>query len=157
MNRSTFALFVALLIHLLLLLIFWILGTISPDMKKVTKPKEQKIKISLKERPKTDKKSGMTKKRIKPPKIAPPMPKGKQLKKLIKKPPVKFEPKKPMKKPKLNKPKKPTPKPKVKPKPKVEPLPPQKPYIPLLAKKKDSNTTRKLKKEKKLKMLSLDV
>ena len=72
------------------------------------------------------------------------MPKGKQLKKIVKpnKPPVKFEPNKPVKKPTLNKPKKPT-KPKMKPKPKVEPLPPQKPFIPLIEKKvKDLNKTK---------------
>jgi len=148
-SRSTFALFVALLIHLLLLLLFWIFGTIAPAIKQ--KPQEEKIKISLKEMPKTAKKSGITKQKVKPPKIAPPMPKGKQLKKLVKKPPIKFEPKKPVRKPRLNKPKKPIQKPKNKPRPKVEPLPPQKPYIPLLAKKKDVNTSKKLKKETKSK------
>ena len=148
MNRSTFALFVALLIHLLLVLIFWILGTISPDMKKEQKPQEKKIKISLKEMPKVDKKSGLTKEKIKPSPIAPPMPKGSQLKKIVKQAPIKYEPNKPIKKPTLNK--KPTPtKPKPKPKPKVEPLLPTKPYIPLLAKKKDENLTKKLKKETK--------
>ena len=136
MNRSTFALFVALLIHLLLVLIFWILGAISPDIKKVEKQKEEKIKISLKEMPKKEKKSGLTKKKVKQTPIAPPMPKGKQLKKLVKKPPVKFQPKKPVKTPTLNKPKLSKPKPKHIPKPKVEPLPPTKPYIPLIQKKK---------------------
>jgi len=136
LNRSTFALFVALLIHLLLVLIFWILGTIAPDIKKVAKPKEEKIKISLKEMPKKEKKSGLTKKKVKQTPIAPPMPKGKQLKKLVKKPPVKFKPKKPVKTPTLNKPKPSKPKPPKKLKPKVEPLPPQKPYIPLIETKK---------------------
>jgi len=145
LNRSTFALFVALLIHFLFLLLFWILGTLSPEAKKHLKKEENKIKISLKEMPKTQKKSGLTKKKIKQPEIAPPMPKGKQLKKIVKptKPPVKFEPKKPIKKPVLNKPKV-KPKPKPKPKPKVEPLPPQKPFIPLLEKKKDVNITKKV-------------
>ena len=134
MNRSTFALFVALLIHLLLVLTFWILGTITPDITKAHKPKEEKIKISLKEMPKKHKKTGLTKKKVKQTPVAPPMPKGKQLKKIVKKSPVKYEPKKPHKKPKLNKPKN-KPKPKPKPKPKVEPLPPTKPYIPLAEKK----------------------
>jgi outer membrane biosynthesis protein TonB len=130
------------------MLIFWILGTISPDIKKEQKPQEKKIKISLKEMPKVDKKSGLTKEKIKPSPIAPPMPKGSQLKKIIDKPPVKFEPSQPIKKPTLNK--KPTPtKPKPKPKPKIEPLPPVKPYIPLLAKKPDVNLTKKPKKETK--------
>ena len=98
MNRSTFALFVALLIHLLLVLIFWILGVISPDIEKKKKPQENKIKISLKEMPKVDKKSGLTKEKVKPSPIAPPMPKGSQLKKIIKQPPIKYEPSQPVKK-----------------------------------------------------------
>lgn len=148
LNRSSFALLVALLIHLLFLLIFWILGTLSPEVIK-PKPQEEKIRISLKELPKKHKKSGLNKHKPKPQKIAPPMPKGKQLKKIVKpnKPPVKFEPKKPAKKPTLNKPKKPS-KPKTKPKPKVEPLPPQKPFIPLIEKKKkDVNKTKPTKKD----------
>ncbi len=117
-------------------------------MKREQKPQEKKIKISLKEMPKVDKNSGLTKKKVKPTPIAPPMPKGSQLKKIIKQPPVKYEPKQPVKKPVLNK--KPTPtKPKPKPRPKVEPLPPVKPYIPLLAKKPDVNVTKKPKKEVK--------
>ena len=147
MNRSTFALFVALLIHLLFILLFWLLGTFSPEIKK-PKQEEKKIKISLKEMPKKYKKSGLTKdKKVTPPEIAPPMPKGKQLKKIIKKQPVKYEPKKPVRKPKLNPPKKVKTEPKQK--PKVEPLPPTKPYIPLLAKKKDINRTKELKKTPK--------
>jgi len=142
LNRSSFALFVALLIHLLFLLFFWVLGTLTPEMPK-PKQEEQKIKISLKEMPKKHKKSGLDKTKPQPTKIAPPMPKGKQLKKIVKpnKPPVKFEPKNPVKKPVLNKPKtKPVQK---KPKPKVEPLPPTKPYIPLIEKKaKDKNRTK---------------
>ena len=146
MNRSTFALFVALLIHLLFVLLFWILGTLSSEVKK-PKQEEQKIKISLKELPKKHKESGLNKNKPKPQKIAPPMPKGKQLKKIVK-PPVKFEPKKSKKTPVLNKPK-PKTKPKVKtpPKPKVEPLPPVKPLIPLIEKKKDVNKTKKPKND----------
>jgi len=136
LNRSTFALFVALLIHLLLMLLFWILGILAPDIKKTEKPKEHKIKISLKEMPKKEKTTGITKKKIKKTPIAPPMPKGEQLKKLVKKAPVKFKPKKPVKTPKLNKPKSLKTKVKPKPKPKVEPLPPQKPYIPFIKQKK---------------------
>ncbi len=84
MNRSSFALFVALLIHLLLLLTFWILGN---SMKQTHKPiqKEKKIKISLKELPKKYKKSGITKKKtVQKKTIIPPMPKGSQLKKISK-------------------------------------------------------------------------
>jgi len=149
LNRSTFALAIALLVHLVLVLVFWILGLITPEIKKPAQQEEQKIKISLKDLPKKHKESGLNKKKPKPQKIAPPMPKGSQLKKIVKpnRPPVKFEPKKPRKKPVLNKPKpklkaKPTPKPK----PKVEPLPPTKPYIPLIE-KKDINKTKKVKKK----------
>ncbi len=130
MNRSFFALFVALIIHLLLIIIFWLFGNYAQEIKKEIKPQEKKIKISLKEMPKT-KKAGDIKKKVKPSIVAPPMPKGKQLKKIIKKPPVKYKPKAKPKKPKLN----PKPKPKTKPIPKVAPLPPKKPYIPLIKKK----------------------
>ena len=71
MNRSSFALFVALLIHLLLLALFWVLGTLTPEMKKAPQEKEKKIKISLKEMPKTEKKSGHVEKKVKPTPIAP--------------------------------------------------------------------------------------
>ena len=147
MNRSSFALLVALLIHLLFILLFWVLGTLSPKLKE-PKQEEQKIKISLKELPKKHKTSGLNKKKPKPQKTAPPMPKGKQLKKIVKpnKPPVKFEPKKPVKKPILNKPKT-EPKPPVKKKPKIEPLPPKKPFIPLIKKKKDVNKTKVVKEK----------
>ena len=152
MNRSSFALFVALLIHILFLVLFWVLGMMSPDVKKPIKKQENRMKVSLKEMPKTSKDSGITKK-VKPPKdtIAPPMPKGKQLKKIVKpekravkkitkQPKVKYEPKKIKKQPKIKK--KPTNKPKkkvLKKKtiPKIAPLPPEEPYVPLKPKKKD--------------------
>jgi len=129
-------------------MLFWVLGTITPSIQKVEKPKEHKIKISLKEMPIKHKKSGLTKKKIPQPKIAPPMPKGSQLKKITPQKTVKYEPKKPVKKPKLNKAKKvpKKPKPKIK---KVEPLPPEKPYIPLLAKKEKPKPQEKTSKEKK--------
>ena len=135
MNRSSFALFVALLIHLIFLFIFWLLGTLAPEMPK-PKPKENKIKISLKEMPVKTKNSGVTKEKVKPTPIAPPMPKGSQLKEIVKPPPIKYEPKKHKpKKPKLN------PKPKVnKPKPepkKVETEIPKKDYVTLQRKEKE--------------------
>jgi len=151
-NRSTFALFVAILIHLVFFLLLWIIfSTASTDINKQLKKQENKIKISLKEMPVKHKKSGLEKKKIPQPKIAPPMPKGSQLKKIVKpSKPVKYEPKKPVKKPKLNKPKKVSKK--KPPEPKIEPLPPKKPYIPLLSKKKeDQNITKKIKKEPKKK------
>jgi len=145
LNRSSFAFFVALLIHILIMLLFWILGSIAPKIE--VKPKEKRVKVSLRELPKKYKDAGDLNKKIKPTPIAPPMPKGAQLKKIIKKPPVKYEPKKTVKKPKLN----PKPKQKVikpKPKPKVEPIPSKKPYIALSKPKKDLNTTKKEDKKK---------
>ena len=109
MNRSNFALFVALLIHLLLILTFWVLGSILPEIEKTEPSEEKRIKISLKELPKAIKKAAPKKKIIpevktvvEVPKIAPPMPKGSQLKKIIKKAPVKYKPKLKPKTPKLN-------------------------------------------------------
>jgi len=135
LNRSTFALFVAILIHLLFVLLFWILGLLAPDLKTPKKEQEQKIKISLKEMPQKHKESGINKTKPKPQKIAPPMPKGKQLKEIVKY-------KKSVKQPTLNKPKS-KPKPKVAPKPKIEPIPSPKPFIPLIEKKEDFNKTKK--------------
>ena len=130
MNRSSFAFFVALLIHLLLLLLLFIFTTLTPNIQKPHKPKEQKIKISLKEMPKKHKKTGVIKEKVKKTPIAPPMPKGKQLKKIIKKPPVKYKPQKKKTTPKLNKPK--VQKKEIsKPVAKRQALPPKKPYIPL--------------------------
>ncbi len=147
MNRSNIALLIAVLIHIIFLLLFWIVTSIQPkdsDPKK----EEKKIKISLKELPKKYKKSGLTKKKVSEPKIAPPMPKGSQLKKIVKKPPVEFKPKKEPKETNLNKQK-----PKKTPKDtkeieklvkKIKPLPPVEQYIPL--KQADKN----VKKEEPL-------
>jgi len=149
LNRSSFAFFVALLIHLLIVLLLWVAVTYSPQVERPQEIKEKKIKISLKELPKKKKKMGDTKQKVKPTPIAPPMPKGSQLKKIVKeplvtKPPVKYKPKVKPKKPKLN----PRPKPKKpKVKPKIEPLPPTKPYIPLIKKEEP----KKVKKEPKIK------
>lgn len=132
MNRSYFALFVALLIHLLLLLIFWFLGTITPEIKKPEKPKENRIKVSLKEMPKKMKASGEKKEILqKPQEIAPPMPKGSQLKKIVtplnEKAPIKYEPEKIEQKESVQK----DSIQKVENKPKIEPIPPSKPYVKL--------------------------
>ena len=118
------------------------MGTIASDDVKPAKQEENKIKISLKEMPIIDKKSGLTKEKIKEPEIAPPMPKGSQLKKTVEQPPIKYEPKKqPIKETKLNKP------PKPEPKPKVEPLPPKKPYIPLMELKNNDNKMKNIRKK----------
>jgi len=146
LNRSFFALFVALLIHLLFLVLFLILESFISKVQEQVKPAEKKIKISLKEMPKKHKDSGRKKEKVKPSIIAPPMPKGSQLKKIIKKPPIKYEPKKVIKTPKLN------PKPKIEkqnPKLKKEPISQVKSFIPLVQVKKENNITKEkvIKKE----------
>ena len=116
-------------------------------MKK-TEPKEEKIKISLKEMPEKRKESGVVKEPTKQTPIAPPMPKGKQLKELLEKPNVTFKPKETLKTPTLNKPKKAVSKPEPKPEPKSEPLESQKPFIPLYAQKIEETPIKEAKKEK---------
>lgn len=143
MNRSYFALFVALLIHFVLLLLFWLLGTMTPEIKQEQKPQENKMKVSLKEMPIVSKDAGDKKEIIKKPTpAAPPMPKGKQLKEIVtpisKKPPIKYEPKKAQAAKKVERTEtkndiKPTHTKKQQSvqKPKIEPMPPSKPYIPV--------------------------
>jgi outer membrane biosynthesis protein TonB len=127
----------------------------TPEMKKnEPKEEEQKIKISLKEMPIKHKESGLPKAEPKqePAPIAPPMPKGSQLEKIVEQPPVKYEPKQEPKPTKLNKEQKPS-KAKEKPveQPKVEPLPPEKPYIPLAEEKVEKPKPKKEpKKEESL-------
>ncbi|MEN8147487.1 MAG: hypothetical protein ABFR02_07695 [Campylobacterota bacterium] len=146
MSRSTAAFLIALMFHLLLILLFLLLGYYTPKVEKVEPPEEHRIKVSLKERPKATK-SAPVKNEAKP-KKAELMPKGKQLKKIQEKPFIKHIPKPPVKRqPPVTKvePKKPEPK-----KPKVEPLPPEKPYIPVIDKpiaKVDENRTKAPKKE----------
>ncbi len=151
MNRSSFAFFVALLIHVIIFLLLWILWTITPNIKQKTVHKEKRIKISLKEMPRKHKKSGMTKQKVKPSPIAPPMPKGAQLKKIIKQKTVKYQPKKIPKIPKLNKPKttKKIIRKRVK-KQKVTPLPTKKFYIPLQKKSEPKKIKKVEKKQNKL-------
>lgn len=146
-KRLEISLIIALLIHILFAMpIIELYNYYSGNTHHEAKHQERKIKISLKEMPVKHKKSGLTKKKIPQPKIAPPMPKGSQLKKIVKPAkPIKYEPKKPLKKPKLNKAKKVAKK--RPPKPKIEPLPPKKPYIPFLAEKKETNTTKEIKKK----------
>ena len=149
MNRSSFAFFVAVLIHVIIFLLLWILWTLVPDVKPQTPHKEKRIKISLKEMPKKHKKSGLSKQKVQPTPVAPPMPKGSQLKKIVKSKTVKYEPKKIPRKLKLNKPKK-TKKiiKKTVKQPKVKPLPTKKLYIPVQKKEKKG----KKQKEKKSKL-----
>jgi len=146
MNRSTAAFLIALMFHLLLIMLFLLLGFYTPKVEKVKPPEEHRIKVSLKEKPKVTKDAAV-KNKTKPSKQKL-MPKGKQLKKIQKKPFIKHTPKPPAKprKPVTKiEPKKPQPK-----KPKVSPLPPEKPYIPVKQKpiaKVDENKTKPPKKK----------
>ncbi|MDY0120655.1 MAG: hypothetical protein RBR54_01825 [Sulfurimonas sp.] len=116
MGRSSFAFFVALLIHLLLFLLYWILLQNAPKKEEPIK-EEEKIKISLKEMPIKKKESGVIEKKVAPTPKAPPMPKGSQLKEIVKAPPVTYKKPEVQKPTKLNPPKE----------PKVAPKPPRKP------------------------------
>lgn len=88
--------------------------SMTPEHKK--KPVEEKrIRVSLKELPPKRKKPASMQKKLKTPVKARPMPKGKQLKKILKKPTIKYKTLKKPLKPTLNKPEK-TEKPKPKPK-----------------------------------------
>ncbi|WP_457745661.1 hypothetical protein [Sulfurimonas sp.] len=158
MNRSNFALFVAVLIHLLLLTLFLLVTSTLIDEKKVNKkPHERKIKISLKELPKKHKKSGLTKKKIQNPKIAPPMPKGSQLKKIIQQKNIMYKESNPRKEPKLNKAKKQTQNKEPKKFKKIKALPKKRALLPLLSKNNDINKTKKAQKNKALSWLYQDV
>lgn len=138
MSRSTAALIIAILVHLLLLLILWILMTkvlaVPPK-----KPEEQRVKISLQERPPTSKTSAPVKNEVNPTRLIPPMPKGAQLKEpakpksaplptpqeqiKAKMPEPAPAPKTPPPFPKASKP--------IPSKPESEPIPSKKPYLPV--------------------------
>jgi len=141
MTRSTAALIIAVLFHLLILLCFWLLGMVFAEHKIPPKKEETRIRVALKEMPEA-KKNAAVKNRQKPQEKIPPMPKGSQLEKLVKpvsrtqplprpqeqiqaKPPQPARPQKKI----------PTPQKIAKPRPetvKTEPVPPEKPYIPFL-------------------------
>ena len=132
--------------------------TLTPDVKQENVHKEKRIKISLKEMPKKHKKSGLTKQKVKPSPIAPPMPKGSQLKKIVKQKNIKYKPKKVPKKLKLNKPKS-SKKPvkKVKKIVKTKQFPTKKLYIPLQKEqKKQEEKESKKQQNKKLSWLYED-
>jgi outer membrane biosynthesis protein TonB len=121
----------------------------TPEIKQQPKPQEKKIKVSLKEMPKISKDAGEKKDIIKKPQdIAPPMPKGSQLKEIAtpinKKPPIKYEPKKIQKQEKssIQKPKE-VQKEQITEQPKIEPVPPTKPYIPLIKPKEETLKSKK--------------
>ena len=80
MNRSTAALIIAILLHLLIIALFVILGMLTPQPpEKPKEPEEQRIKVSLKEMPKAVKDALVKNKIPQKSPVAPPMPKGKQL------------------------------------------------------------------------------
>ncbi len=81
MSRSTAALLIAIMFHILLFVLFFFLLHLKPETT-IDKPKEHRIKVALKEKPKTSKKSAAVENKQKPILKAPPIPKGKQMKKL---------------------------------------------------------------------------
>ena len=79
MNRSTAALIIAILLHLLIIALFVILGMLSPLPEEKPKEEEHRIKVSLKEMPKAVKDALVKNKIPQKSPVAPPMPKGQQL------------------------------------------------------------------------------
>lgn len=148
MRRSTAALVISVLLHIIILLLFFLLSIYSPEIKKSSPKKEQRMKVSLKERPKVTKES-FEKNKVKPTEIAPPMPKGKQLEKLVKEH-VTLPPRpKPVERPKpitkqpvkRKEPPRPVVKKPVRPKEQPKPKPPKKSTRALPPKKKTVATT----------------
>ena len=117
-------------------MLFWILATFLEQVEKPQAPKEQKIKISLKEMPPKEIQKAPLEEKVEQTPIAPPMPKGSQLKEIVEAKPIKYDEQKKPKKPKLNPKSKIT---KVEPK-RPEPAVAQKPFIPLKEEKKVPKT-----------------
>ncbi len=164
MNRSSFAFFVALLVHIVIFLLFFIVITQVDKEISLQPTKEKRVKISLKEfqkprpKPQPKKTFGETKTKPKPSLVAPPLPKGAQLKKIVQKPLPKYNPKK--KRPVKRNKQKPTEKPNQEVK-KTQKLPPskEKPFVEL-DKTKEHNITKseiepKKEQEKKNPLYSL--
>jgi periplasmic protein TonB len=85
MSRSSAALLIALLLHLLIIAAFLLFGYFAPLPEPKVKAPEHRIRVSLQERPEAKRDALIKNDRpIEMP--APPMPKGKQLEKLVKKP-----------------------------------------------------------------------
>ncbi len=128
MKRSLSALVLAIALHVMLLLLFFAIVMLVPRSPKEVSPKEHRMKVSFKERPDI-KKDALVKNENVPVKAAP-LPKGKQLKKIINKPLIK--PKKPLELPKKRPLEKKKPIKSNKPiekKPKTELIPSKKPFI----------------------------
>lgn len=84
MNRSLFAFFIAVILHLLLIFLIYFILSNTPKYERASK--EEKILISLKELPKKPKKAPTTHANDKTVKQAPPLPKGSQFEKIIQEP-----------------------------------------------------------------------
>jgi outer membrane biosynthesis protein TonB len=149
MSRSTAAFLIALMFHLLIILVFLLLGFYAPELEKKAPPQEHRIKVSLQERPEVTKDAAL-KNKSKPTEEKL-MPKGKQLKeitqeqfkKYVPKPQVKPQPPVTKIEPKEAKPLK----------PKSEPLPPEKPFITVAREpvvKRDENRTKSPEEHAKL-------
>lgn len=82
MNRSSFAFFVALLVHILLIMLFLFIVSLIPEQKKPEQ--EKKIKISLKELPPKKIPAVVPENKQLPPEKLPTIPKGEQFKKITK-------------------------------------------------------------------------
>jgi len=147
LKRSTAALLIAIMFHLIIAMGFWILAMVAPKIDKKVAQKEHRMKVSLKQNPKA-KKDAVVKNKQKPKRVDKPLPKGEQLQKITKKKPIPYKPKH---QPKTNTkpPQKPKPKP-IKPsKPKVSSIPSKKPYVKIEDK---NNTVVKKPQEKKSKL-----
>ncbi|MHC3994459.1 energy transducer TonB [Thiomicrolovo sp. ZZH C-3] len=137
MSRSTAALIIAVLFHLLILVLFLLLGYIFVTEPVEPKLQEHRIKIALKERPKAKENAALPNKRPPAEKI-PPMPKGKQLEKLPQSQPLPTPRQQlPVAQPTPVKPQQKIPTPTKIAEPqapvaKMQPVPPEKPYIPFM-------------------------
>jgi len=141
MTRSTAALIIAILFHLLIILLFWLLGVSIASHEVKPKPPEERIKVALRELPKA-KENAAVKNKIPPAEKIPPMPKGSQLEKIPKpsehtkalptpQEQIAVQPSGPVQPQQ----KIPTPKKSAEaeaPVQKTEPMPPEKPYIPFM-------------------------
>ncbi len=133
MKRSLSALLLAIILHIVLVLLCVLLLFLLPPAPKVPPQKEERMKVSLKERPQVHRDALVKNKESI--KKNPALPQGKQLKKIIEKPLINTT-KPPLPKPAKHLP--PTKKAASAPsKPKREPLPPAKPYIAAPIKKQE--------------------
>lgn len=81
MSRSTAALLIAIMFHMLLILLFRFLMEFKPTTER-QKPQEHRIKVALKDKPQSKQKSAALDNTKKPIEKTPSIPKGKQLEKL---------------------------------------------------------------------------